>query len=68
LDRVFEKFYRVLRPDDTTSTGLGLSICKGIIEVHGGHIWAENRSGGGTRVFLTLPVAVEQPEAATEVT
>ena len=67
LDRVFEKFYRVSRADDTTGTGLGLSICKGIVEVHGGRIWAQNRSGGGTRVILTLPVAMEQPEAATEV-
>ena len=57
LQRVFDKFYRVQRPDNVTGTGLGLSISKGIIEAHGGRIVAENRHGGGTIVRLTLPVA-----------
>jgi two-component system sensor histidine kinase KdpD len=57
LQRVFDKFYRVHRPDNVTGTGLGLSISKGIVEAHGGHIVAENRPGGGTVVRLTLPVA-----------
>jgi len=57
LQRVFDKFYRVHRPDNVTGTGLGLSISKGIIEAHGGRIAAENRPGGGTVVRLTLPVA-----------
>ena len=55
LDRVFDKFYRVQRPDNVTGTGLGLSISKGLVEAHGGRIWAENRSGGGTVFTLTLP-------------
>ena len=57
LQRVFDKFYRVHRPDNVTGTGLGLSISKGLIEAHGGHIVAENRPGGGTIIRLTLPVA-----------
>jgi len=57
LQRVFDKFYRVHRPDNVTGTGLGLSISKGIVEAHGGHIAAENRPGGGTIIRLTLPVA-----------
>lgn len=57
LTRVFDKFYRVQRPDYVTGTGLGLSICKGFVEAHGGHIWAENRPGGGTVIKLTLPIA-----------
>jgi signal transduction histidine kinase len=36
---------------------LGLSICKGIIEAHGGRIEAENRVGGGTIIRIILPVA-----------
>jgi len=56
LGRVFDKFYRVQRPDNVTGTGLGLSISKGLVEAHGGRIWAENRSGGGTLFTLTLPV------------
>ena len=57
LTRVFDKFYRVQRPDNVTGTGLGLSICKGFVEAHGGRIWAENRPGGGTVIKLTLPIA-----------
>lgn len=56
LSRVFDKFYRVQRPDNITGTGLGLSISKGIVQAHGGFIAAENRSGGGTIVTLALPL------------
>ncbi len=55
LSRVFEKFYRVPRQDNRLGVGLGLSICKGIVEAHGGSIAAENRPGGGTLVRFTLP-------------
>lgn len=56
LVRVFNKFYRVQRPDIVAGTGLGLSISKGILEAHGGKIWAENRSGGGTIIKMHLPL------------
>ncbi len=55
--RVFDKFYRVQRPGTSSGAGLGLTICRGIIAAHGGHIWAENRSGGGTALRFTLPLA-----------
>jgi len=55
LERVFEKFYRVHRPESVSGTGLGLTICKGIIEIHGGTIKASNRSGGGTIITVDLP-------------
>lgn len=55
LERVFDKFYRVQHPDSVGGTGMGLSICRGIIEAHGGHIHAENRTGGGTILRFTLP-------------
>jgi two-component system sensor histidine kinase KdpD len=61
LQRVFDKFYRVHRPDNVIGTGLGLSISKGIVEAHGGRIVAENRPGGGTIIRLTLPVAEASP-------
>jgi signal transduction histidine kinase len=35
---------------------LGLSISKGIVEAHGGRIWAENRTGGGTTIIFCLPL------------
>lgn len=65
LPRVFDKFYRVQRPNDAPGIGLGLPICKGFVEAHGGRIWAENRPGGGTIIRLTLPRAepIEDDEA-----
>jgi two-component system sensor histidine kinase KdpD len=41
-------------------TGLGLSIASGIVEAHGGRIWAENRPGGGAMFLLSLPVTAEK--------
>lgn len=55
LQRVFDKFYQVPRPDRTGGTGLGLPISKGIVEAHGGRIRAENRPGGGVAVTVALP-------------
>ncbi len=55
LEQVFGKFYRVKRPQNFEGTGLGLSICRGIVEAHHGKIWAENRSGGGTIVTVSIP-------------
>ena len=60
LHRVFEKFHRLRQPASTTGViggaGLGLPIAKGIVEAHGGAIWAEQRHGGGTIVKISLPL------------
>jgi two-component system sensor histidine kinase KdpD len=56
LSRVFDKFYRVQRPESVSGTGLGLSISKGIVEAHGGSIRAFNREGGGTILEVELPL------------
>lgn len=57
LDRIFQKFYRLAAPEQGPGgTGLGLAICQGIVEAHGGRIWATNRTGGGTCVQFTLPL------------
>jgi two-component system sensor histidine kinase KdpD len=58
LDRIFDKFYRVTAADRITGAGLGLSICKGIVEAHGGRIWAENLKDGFVFNF-TLPLSME---------
>jgi two-component system sensor histidine kinase KdpD len=57
LKRVFDKFYRIPIPEGAGGTGLGLSICKGIVDSHGGRISAENRTGGGLRIVISLPLA-----------
>ena len=56
LERIFDKFYRVQRPDNVSGTGLGLSISKGIVEAHGGCIQAANRRGGGVIITVRLPL------------
>lgn len=56
LSRIFDKFYRVQRPESVSGTGLGLSISKGIVEAHGGRIRAVNRQGGGTILEVELPL------------
>ena len=55
MERIFDKFYRINPSDRVTGSGLGLSICKGIIEAHGGKIWAENLADGMAFKF-TIPV------------
>ncbi len=59
LAHLFDRFYRGRSPQrtDVPGTGLGLAIARTIVEGHGGQIWAENRSAGGARFALTLPVA-----------
>ncbi|MFZ5856723.1 MAG: DUF4118 domain-containing protein [Chloroflexota bacterium] len=56
ISRVFDKFYRVQRPESVSGTGLGLSISKGIVEAHGGTIRARKREGGGTILEVELPL------------
>jgi two-component system sensor histidine kinase KdpD len=56
LTRIFDKFYRVQRPESVSGTGLGLSISKGIVEAHHGNIFARNRESGGTIISMELPL------------
>ncbi|HKT34995.1 MAG TPA: sensor histidine kinase KdpD [Nitrospira sp.] len=65
--RIFDKFYRA-KPAVEGGVGLGLTICRGIIEAHGGRIWAENRSGGGAVFRFAIPLSGEPPPIATEQT
>ncbi len=55
IDRIFDKFYRINPSERITGAGLGLSICKGIVEAHGNKIWAENISNG-TAFHFTLSI------------
>ncbi len=56
LDRVFERFYRADSAGTIPGTGLGMSIVKEIIDLHGGRVTVESRMGEGTAVLLRLPM------------
>ncbi len=58
-ERIFEKFIRGAAAGG--GIGLGLTICRAIISAHGGHIYAENRSGGGAVFRFTLPIEGQPP-------
>ena len=57
--RMFDRFWRAdeSRTRSSGGAGLGLAIARGLVQAHGGTIWAENRAGGGARVAFTLPLA-----------
>ena len=65
-DKIFEKFYRLPREQSTGGAGLGLAICRGIVEAHGWRIWADNREGGGALFRFTLPIEGSPPVPASE--
>jgi len=60
-ERIFERFHRV--ENDVTrrmrGAGLGLAVCRGIVEAHGGRIWVESQPGAGSTFCFTLPVEVQ---------
>ena len=65
LELVFDAFWQAPRAERLGS-GLGLTISRGIVQLHGGRIWAESREGAGATFQFTLPVAdtEHQPVAA----
>ena len=56
--RIFERFYRAETTSSVSGTGLGMSIVKEILDIHGGHVEIESAPGSGTAVTLWLPQAV----------
>ena len=62
LPRIFDTLYRAdkARSNVRNGSGLGLSICKQIVELHGGLIWAQSEAGKGLSIFISLPICNEE--------
>jgi len=65
-ERVFEKFYRGRERGSTGGVGLGLAICRGIVQAHGGRIWAANRPEGGAVFSFAIPLGGAQGSTTVE--
>ncbi len=69
LEKIFECFYQVDRSDSRpyNGLGLGLALCRSIVKLHGGQVWAERTSVGGSIFYFTLPVYPPAPHWWVEI-
>ena len=64
--QLFEKFYQTRHEAAQSGVGLGLAICRAIVELHGGTISASNRPRGGAEFLFTLPLTQAAPALEPE--
>ena len=65
-DKIFRLFQRLSRSPQYEGTGIGLAICKHIVDKYNGKIWFESVEGEGTTFFLSFPMKIVQNEVKTE--
>jgi signal transduction histidine kinase len=65
LDRIFEQFFQAEQSDEVSRHGLGLGlfVCKDLVERQGGAMWAESTHGQGTAISFTVPVTTTNPDS-----
>jgi two-component system sensor histidine kinase KdpD len=65
-ERVFDKFYRSSKATGGAGAGLGLAICRAVMQAHGGRIWVKNRTGGGAVFHLEFRIEEPAPKVPRE--